>query len=242
MARSLPDLDQDLAAVEKDVGTLKTDVGNLRTDVGNLQQADTKHTADISALTTMLGKVQGPDVATQLKGLNAQVTSMQSWLKIIRPLVFGLVFNAAVVKFDIQAFKIDLTLFKKVDEKNFNSLRKLHELTDRLGRRIHGKLSKKSAEKQREEDRKREEKARLDEQKKKVLEGLPGRVTANENDIERILRALRGARESAGQVRDRHTPDPRGVDGKRPRIAPVTQDVRNLRSAVDQLIGSLGSL
>ncbi|KKZ73029.1 hypothetical protein VO63_14690 [Streptomyces showdoensis] len=244
-------MDQDVAAAEKEIGILRADVN--------------AHATSIQTLTTQMGNLpQGQNVAARLAGIDTKLLDMSNKFKEFRYLVFGLAATGTLVKFDIQAIKIDLTLLKKIDEKNVWNFLKLRtgiekaqkiftKLTSRGSGSLFEKLKDqilrekaKERKKKEAEDAKEAEKAKAAEKKlQEDLKGLPKRVGKNEQDIDKILKALRGARDSATTARNDRTglrPNHQGVDAQKPTVGPVAKDVKNLRSAVDQLIASLGAL
>jgi len=204
---------------------------------------------------------QGKTVASRLDSIETKIASMSEKIKLNREIFIGYAIAGTLIKFDIQAIKIDLTLLKKIDEKNVALLKRpiaalqkgFTALTSKGEGSVYQKLkdqifkeqARKRKEEQEEEKRKEREKEEAEKRFQKELRDLPKKVDGNTKDIDKILRTLRGAGAGAQAARDDRTGlahNHKGVDAKQPRVGPVAKDVKNLRSAVDELITSLGSL
>ncbi|WP_137993958.1 hypothetical protein [Streptomyces vilmorinianum] len=247
MPRDLPALDAAVHTIETTtvpaVGTLQNDVRDIRAKLGNLPAPP------------------GKTVADRLTTIEAQIVALSDNIKLDRQIFLGYAIAGTIVKFDVQAIKIDLTLLKKIDEKNVWLLKKPIDqlqkgfkaltskgdgsvwrwLKDQIRRQAAAERRSREEQEKREADKKKSHEERL----QAHIRDLPRKVAINTRDIDRILAALKGAGASAKAARDDRTglrANHKGVDAKSPSIGPVAKDVKNLRSSVDELIRSLGSL
>jgi hypothetical protein len=219
------------------------------------------HTKDIADIRAQLGNLpqpgQGQTVAERLDAIDKKLADMAAMIKLDRMLFLGYAVAGALIKVDVQLIKFDLTILKKIDEKNVALLKRpiaalqkgftaLTSVGDgSVYQKVKELISKKAAEERRQREAEKKRKQSHDERLKKHIEGLPKKVAINTRDIDKLFSVLRSAGQSARAARDDRSglaPNHKGVDAKKPTIGPVSKDVRNLRSAVDDLIASLGSL
>ncbi|MGW0698736.1 hypothetical protein ACWD0A_05235 [Streptomyces sp. NPDC002867] len=254
MTRSLKEVDDALAKLDGELRPL---------DLPKKVPENTKAISDIRAqLGSLPAPGQGKTVAERLTALEAKVVALSDTIKLDRMIFLGYAISTAFIKIDVQAIKIDLTLLKKVDEKNvalFKGLiKRVQNGIDKritstgdgsLYRKVKDSIWRQAAaerkEREAKEEREKERKEKREERLQKHIRDLPRKVAINTRDIEKIYGALRGARDAAKNARDDRTGLPKnhaGVDAGSPRIGPVAKDVRNLRSSVDELIRSLGFL
>lgn len=245
---------RDIQLIDDDVTKLKDFRTKLEAKLGFAAlpgQPDVATRLDqINGIKTSLGTLpQGKDVATRLKDLEALTTTHAQKLERFKVYTWGIIgflaANATLIKLDIQAFKFDFTLFKKMDEKNIGFLKKWHKNTDRVLERTRFAFRKEALEERRAAaERAKKDKAeqeRKDARLQRQINALPPVVNKHTRQIKAIQGTLRNARLAAQQVRG-NTPDRRGgLDAATPRLGPVTKDVKDLRSAVDQLARSLGA-
>ncbi|MFE6100712.1 hypothetical protein ACFVQ4_12180 [Streptomyces laurentii] len=258
MSRSPQQVDSDLATLENTV------IPGIRSLLGPLPAASqgnsvAERLTALEKFSSQLGKLTADmgSAAKQLQAIDAKLVDMSAKIKLDRMIFLGYAIAGALVKVDVQAIKIDLTLLKKIDEKNVFLLKKpialLQEGFTRLTGRGNGSVYQKTREALNKErkaareaaEREEKEKESRDERLKKEIEGLPKTVAAHTRDIDKLFTALRGAGQSAKAARDDRSNlahNHKGVDAKKPTVGPVAKDVKNLRSAVDELIASLGSL
>ncbi|AWZ09549.1 MULTISPECIES: hypothetical protein [unclassified Streptomyces] len=259
MARDLQKIDSDLASAESTIGTLS---GTSSSHAISL----TGHGSAITDIKTALSL--GTNGQSQrLADLEAGLAKARDKIKFNTYGLYALATNALFVKLDVQlltfsmqALKVDLSLFKKVDEKNSKKLLELHKWTDEklaAGRRrvlaVKDFLLKKAAlerktaeaekkrEKEKEDAHEAEQKRQADALRRQV-NALPPIVKEHGTRITKIEEALRKARDAAKKAVDSSTGRKHGVDSTKPTVKPVTQDVRALREAVNQLAGALGGI
>ncbi|MFZ3472276.1 hypothetical protein ACODT3_14990 [Streptomyces sp. 4.24] len=255
MARDIKTIDTDLGLAEASIakilgalGTIPAQGKNIVERITDLEKGQGRLTTDVAALNTR---------ATSLEAGLAKARDKIKWNTYG---IYALVTNALLVKIDtqvltvsVQALKIDLSLFKKLDEKNSKKLVALHKATDRGLTHFKDFFFRKSARERKEaEAEKQREKAKEDaheaEQKRKAdalqrqVNALPPIVDKHGKRITTIEEALRKARDAANKAVASSTGRKHGVDSTKPTVKPVTQDVRALREAVNQLAGALGGI
>jgi chromosome segregation ATPase len=241
MTRAVDALDKDLGKLEKDFPPVQTAVADIQKALGTLPKSP-----DVASRLSALEKLPG-----EVAALTARTEKLSEKVKELRYMALGLAAaatglaaSATLIKVDIQLIKVDLTLLKKIDEKN----PKYQWLAEKVTKPV--RLLRDSIFRERAEQRRHQE---LAEQRAKdaakelrlKIEGLPPRVAANEEAIEKIQHALRAARDTASAARDDRTglsSRHKGVDAQKPAIGPVAKDVKNLRNAVDELISSLAGI
>ncbi|MEU0401652.1 hypothetical protein ABZ318_15695 [Streptomyces sp. NPDC006197] len=258
MTRTLDALDQAFNGLDGEVDTLQAQMGSFPPKPSPEQTVSGR----LDALKGQLGGIPqnpgaGQTVSDRLAKIDAKLVSLSDNIKLNREIFLGYAIAGTVIKVDVQAIKFDLTLLKKIDEKNVWLLKKpigkLQKGFTALTSKGDGSvfqwtkelISKKAAEERAEREKEKKRKKSHDERLQKHINDLPRKVAINTRDIDRLFGALRSAGRNAQAARDDRTGLPRnhaGVDAKKPAINPVAKDVKNLRSAVDELITSLGSL
>lgn len=265
MSRTVGQLDRDLGKLERDMPGVQSAVADIKKSLGSLKGPDVasrlKHLETLPRkITTIEGRIDS------LAAKTAKLSEKVKWLRYIALGAAGAATAAALgitgIKFDVQLIKVDLTLLKKIDEKNqryqdivkalsqkFDPLKttvaKMRDsiFKERAERRRQEAAEKEAEERQRQKEKQREKE--VEEELQRTIKGLPKRVGDTEEEIIKIKRALGAARDKAKDALDTRTgPSSRRKRGGTPNpgIGPVTRDVKDLRKAVDELVTALGGI
>ncbi|MET7652526.1 MULTISPECIES: hypothetical protein [unclassified Streptomyces] len=260
MSRTVDQLDGALNKIEQDFPHVQTDVTKIKTGLGALPYPG----ADVATRLTVLERLPGQitTIQGQITALENRTAKLSEKVKWIRLMAIAATVTATAgavgltgIKFDIQLIKIDLTLLKKIDEKNERYQKAVAKLKETLGK-MRDFVQRERADRRRQaeaieraqEELKKQEDARekkIEEKLQKEIRGLPQRVGDNEKAIAKIKSALVAARENAKDARNDRTglsSRHKGVDAQSPKIGPVAKDVKNLRSAVDELVNALAGI
>ncbi|MGQ4435506.1 MULTISPECIES: hypothetical protein [unclassified Streptomyces] len=254
--RSVDELDRDLGKLEKEFPGFQSTVADIQKSLGSLPKSP-----DVASRLTALEKLPGQISAfrSRIDTLDATAAKLSEKVKWLRWVALGAAGTAALstvgltaIKIDMQLLKIDLTLWKKLDEKNVKWVGKLQNNVGKLRDSI---FRERAATRRQQEDVERqakEAKEQLERQAKEAeekiqqtIKGLPARVGENEKAIDKIKAALSTARDKAQAARDDRTglsSRHKGVDAQQPKVGPVAKDVQNLRKAVDELVASLAGI
>ncbi|MBT2445908.1 hypothetical protein J7F03_02140 [Streptomyces sp. ISL-43] len=239
MARDLQKIDSDLASAESTVKTLEASSSSHATHIVN-------QGTSIAEIRKALGfgtNAKAPDTAQRLTQLESDVAKARDKIKIHTWGLYALATNALLFKLDVQlltvsmqAVKFDLSVLKKWDEKSFKWTGALNTKLAEWRLAVKDKFFQNAAQRQRD----KEASAKADKDLASAIKKLPPIVEKHDGRIKKIEDALKSVRDSAKKATDSSTGRKHGIDSARPTLKPVTQDVRALREAVNQLAGALG--
>ncbi|WP_329554526.1 hypothetical protein [Streptomyces sp. NBC_00696] len=172
MPRSLAQVDRDLEKAENNIRDIRAELGKAPSNKPNVMT----RLSDLEKLSPTVSQLRAEIDATDVT-----IKEMKKNYKEFRLMMIGLVVGLQLFKVDIQALKLDITLFKewkKKDASNFlkSAAQFTKDLFDKQGKQT--RLQLEAQEKQRKEDEEKEKK-----ELEAKLKGIPGRVDHLEGSV-----------------------------------------------------------